>query len=65
MTYKVTFENNVPKEAVEAKDGVVQKKYIIENGVNIYDWVLVDAETEEAALLKARDIEQKVNDEQK
>ncbi len=65
MIYKVTFENNVPKEAVEAKDGVVQKKYIIENGVNIYDWVLVDAETEEAALLKARDIEQKVNDEQK
>lgn len=65
MTYKVTFENNVPKEAVEAKDGVVQKKFIIENGVNIYDWVLVDAETEEAALLKARDIEQKVNDEQK
>ncbi len=65
MTYKVTFENNVPKEAVEAKDGVVQKKFITENGVNIYDWVLVDAETEEAALLKARDIEQKVNDEQK
>ncbi len=65
MTYKVTFENNVPKEAVEAKDGVVQKKFIIENGANIYDWVLVDAETEEAALLKARDIEQKVNDEQK
>lgn len=65
MTYKVTFENNVPKEVVEAKDGVVQKKFITENGVNIYDWVLVDAETEEAALLKARDIEQKVNDEQK
>ncbi len=64
MTYKVTFENNVPKEVVEAKDGVVQKKFITENGVNIYDWVLVDAETEEAALLKARDIEQKVNDEQ-
>ncbi len=64
MTYKVTFENNVPKEAVEAKDGVVQKKFITENGVNIYDWVLVDADTEEAALLKARDIEQKVNDEQ-
>ncbi len=53
MIYKVTFENNVPKEALEAKDGVVQKKYIIENGVNIYDWVLVNAETEEAALLKA------------
>lgn len=53
MIYKVTFENNVPKEALEAKDAVVQKKYIIENGVNIYDWVLVTAETEEAALLKA------------
>ena len=65
MTYKVTFENNVPKEAVEAKDGVVQKKYVTEDGVNIYDWVLVDADTEEAALLKARDIEQKVNNEQK
>ena len=65
MTYKVTFENNVPKEAVEAKDGVVQKKFISENGVNIYDWVLVDADTEQAALLKAGDIEQKVNDEQK
>ena len=65
MTYKVTFENNVPKEAVEAKDGVVQKKYIIENRVKIYEWVLVDAVTEAAALLKAKDIEQKVNEEQK
>ncbi len=65
MTYKVSFENNVPKEAVEAKDGVVQKKFIIENGVNIYDWVLVDADTEEAALLKAGTLKKKVNDDQK
>ena len=65
MTYKVTFKNNVPKEAVEAKDGIVQKRYITENGVKIYDWVLVNADTDEAALLKARDMEQKVNNEQK
>ena len=65
MTYKVTFENNVPKEAVVTKDGVVQKKYITENGIKIYDWVLVDADTKEAALLKATDMEQKGNDEQK
>ena len=65
MTYKVTFKNNVHKEAVEAKDGIVQKRYITENGVKIYDWVLVNADTDEAALLKARDMEQKVNNEQK
>lgn len=59
MIYKVTFENNVPKKALQAKDGVVQKKYIIENGVNIYDWVLVDAETDEAALLKAGTLNKK------
>lgn len=65
MTYKVTFENNVPKEAVEAKDGVVQKKYITENGIKMYDWVLVDADTEAAALLKAKGMEQKINGKQK
>ena len=65
MIYKVTFENNVPKEVVGTKDGVVQKKFITENGVHIYDWILVDADTEQEALLKARNIEQKVNDEHK
>jgi hypothetical protein len=62
MTFKVTFENNVPLQAVEAKDGVVQKKYTIDNGITTYDWILVSAETGTAALAKAKEVENKVNE---
>ena len=61
MTYKVKFHNNIPVEATEAANGVVQKKYTLNESVTEFDWILVEAKTSDAALAMAAGIENKAN----
>jgi hypothetical protein len=62
-TFKVQFENNIPVEASEVPAGVVLKKWTDENGIKIFEWMYVEAETSEAALMKAKEIVDKENTE--
>lgn len=60
MTFKVTFNDNVPCTVMEATTSVViQKKWRTINGIKEFDWILVEAITEEDALIKANKLVEK------
>lgn len=64
MTFKVTFDNNEPADVVETKPGVILKKYnLSEDGKTIFDWIVVDADSESEAGEKARQMINKANKE--